>query len=332
MMDVPAYLRTTLLRQRWLVAAERFERALIDLEPDYPPEKKRALEQRLALRQAALARAYIALDRLNLRFDPNQPRIPAGEPGAGQWTSGGGGASSSATSSDAEAGDPLFDGSDTAEGSPEAPPSDSPSGTIIGTAPDGTPIVAAGDRGEQVISPQKPNYHDYTSGPNMVCSAENRCSREQMADYLSRFAVPGQDPARRVRDKDVSTVYDPYVGVPVGKVDTRISADGLTITNVTRDGHIFYYGQVARSVIENPDGSMSVMTRGTGNNTSFALSILNQRTGPAIFDQLDARMRQYIGERHGSRKTMEYSDLRHSRHLSGLGLAFAHTTGATRAL
>ena len=84
MMELPAYLRTTLLRQRWLVAAERFERALVDLEPDYPPEKKQALEQRLALRQEALARAYIALDRLNLRFDPNQPRIPAGAPGAGQ--------------------------------------------------------------------------------------------------------------------------------------------------------------------------------------------------------------------------------------------------------
>ena len=142
MMELPAYLRTTLLRQRWLVAAERFERALVDLEPDYPPEKKQALEQRLALRQEALARAYIALDRLNLRFDPNQPRIPAGAPGAGQWTSGGGGASSSTTSSEAEAGDPLFDGSDTPDSI--TGPTDDPSGTIIGSAPDGTPIVAAG--------------------------------------------------------------------------------------------------------------------------------------------------------------------------------------------
>ena len=80
-----------------------------------------------------------------MRFDPNQPRIPAGAPGAGQWTSGGEGVSPSNASSDAEAGDPLFDGSDTAEGSPDAPLSDSPSGTIIGTAPDGTPIVAVAD-------------------------------------------------------------------------------------------------------------------------------------------------------------------------------------------
>jgi hypothetical protein len=203
MMELPPYLRTTLLRQRWLAAAERFELALAAREPDYPAQKKQALEWRLAEREAALHHAYDELHQLNLRFDPNQPRIPAGEPGAGQWTSGGGGGVA------ADAGDPLFDGSDTPDSATDAPPSDSPSGTIIGTAPDGTPIVAAGDRGEQVISPHKPNYHDYTSGPNMVCSAENRCSREQMADYLSRFAVPGQDPARPVRDKDVSTVYDP---------------------------------------------------------------------------------------------------------------------------
>lgn len=29
-----------------------------------------------------------ALRRLSLKFSPNQPRIPAGSPGAGQWTSG----------------------------------------------------------------------------------------------------------------------------------------------------------------------------------------------------------------------------------------------------
>jgi len=73
-----------------------------------------------------------------LRFDPSQPRIPAGEPGAGQWTSGGGGGVA------ADAGDPLFDGSDTPDSATDAPPSDSPSGTIIGSAPDGKPIVAAG--------------------------------------------------------------------------------------------------------------------------------------------------------------------------------------------
>ncbi|WP_376803566.1 hypothetical protein [Candidatus Raskinella chloraquaticus] len=107
MMELPPYLRTTLLRQRWLAAAERFELALAAREPDYPAQKKQALEWRLAEREAALHHAYDELHQLNLRFDPNQPRIPAGEPGAGQWTSGGGGGVA------ADAGDPLFDGSDT---------------------------------------------------------------------------------------------------------------------------------------------------------------------------------------------------------------------------
>ncbi|WP_376803569.1 hypothetical protein, partial [Candidatus Raskinella chloraquaticus] len=76
MMELPPYLRTTLLRQRWLAAAERFELALAAREPDYPAQKKQALEWRLAEREAALHHAYDELHQLNLRFDSQPPPPP----------------------------------------------------------------------------------------------------------------------------------------------------------------------------------------------------------------------------------------------------------------
>ena len=50
------------------------------------------------------------------------------------------------------------------------------------------------------FSPQKPGWHDYTEGPTIVCRAELQCSDQDMANYLSRFAVPGQDPNAPARD------------------------------------------------------------------------------------------------------------------------------------
>ncbi len=57
-----------LLRLKWLAAATRFELAMLRYD--------RALK--LALKAG---------------FDPNQPRVPRGNPDGGQWTSGGGGSS-----------------------------------------------------------------------------------------------------------------------------------------------------------------------------------------------------------------------------------------------
>ena len=165
-----------------------------------------------------------------MRFDPNQPRIPAGEPGAGQWTSGRGGVS------------PFLLGATTgSEGLNDA------------VLPYSGLGAGRGDSDPNTISSEKPNYHVYTSGPNMVCTAQERCSHEDMADYLSRFAVPDQDPAKPVRDGYVSNVFDPVLGFSVGAVTTKVNPDGLTVTNVTNDGHIFYYGQVERRAIRNEE-------------------------------------------------------------------------------
>lgn len=47
--------------------------------------------------------------------------------------------------------------------------------------------------GTDRYSPDKPGWHDYTAGPNIVCAADERCAAQEIADQLSRFAVPGQD-------------------------------------------------------------------------------------------------------------------------------------------
>lgn len=48
-----------------------------------------ALRWRLAGHQAAVAFRRFALT-YERRYDPDQPRVPAGEPGAGQWSEGDG--------------------------------------------------------------------------------------------------------------------------------------------------------------------------------------------------------------------------------------------------
>lgn len=80
-----------------------------------------------------------------------------------------------------------------------------------------------------------------------MCAADLSCTVNDMIDYLSRFAFPGQDPSKPVLDKDVSLVLDPRYNLPVGWVKTSISADGLTITNRTLPAHVLYDGEVVRA-------------------------------------------------------------------------------------
>lgn len=147
-------------------------------------------------------------------------------------------------------------------------------------------------------SPDKGGWHDYTEGPNTVCSAEQACTAEQMADYHSRFAVPGQDPSKPVTDQSINKVYDPRIGLYAGKVTTYISADGLTITNVTRPGHVFHDGQITRALSQDASGAWSVTTRGIGNNILPGAGMINQWQGPKIFNYVDQQMRSYIETNH----------------------------------
>jgi len=114
-----------------------------------------------------------------------------------------------------------------------------------------------------------------------------------MAEYLSRFAYPGQDPAYLTRSPSENLVEDPCDHIPGGLVKTEISKDGFTVTNTTRWLHPFYSGTVVRTA-RFVNGGWYVTTRGFGNNVLPGMAEVNEKYGPKIFDRIDDQMREYI--------------------------------------
>jgi hypothetical protein len=213
------------------------------------------------------------------KYRPDQARVPAGSRQGGQWTDDEGGSGETGdgggADNDVEDGDGGGDSADGGSGDNE----------ILASA---RPIQ---------YDPSKPGWHHYQAGPNVVSSSSLNVSREEMADQLARYSVPGRDPARPVEDGKDYPVYDPETGLYAGRVETTVSADGLTITNRTRPGHIFHDGIIVRRAQQAEDGSWTVTTVGEGNNVIRGMNIVNQEAGPGIFNGLDRRMRDNI-ERH----------------------------------
>ena len=157
---------------------------------------------------------------------------------------------------------------------------------------EGFSIAAAGYVFNQVAQ----HWHQYSAGPNVVCTAAQQCTPEQMKDYMSRFDYPGQDPSRPVTAGNRYWVTDPTTGLTVGPIIVDVSANGLTLTNTTLSEHWLYEGQVTRTATLNPDGSWSVTTYGWGANASAGLAYLNQVRGPPIFNGLDQQLTKYISQ------------------------------------
>ncbi|MEP6895613.1 MAG: hypothetical protein ABI986_08405, partial [Chloroflexota bacterium] len=172
--------------------------------------------------------------------------------------------------------------------------------------------VTCGQQG--VYSPSCPGWHNYTT-TNLVCPAYLHCTLEQMQDYLSRFAYPGQDPSNPVDIIGYFNVTDPWYGeLPksIGPILTVVSPDGLTVTNTTLPGHILYDGKIVRHAFQGPNGEWYVGTHGYGNNKSAVfdaqrpdlpplkvdLALANIWGGKAIFNKVDALMLNYIVENH----------------------------------
>jgi hypothetical protein len=212
--------------------------------------------------------ALIKFERVRRKYSPDQPRVPAGVREGGQWVH--------------DIGTTL---------TPKPAVTTPPSGRRIGGgAPLGRP------RG---FSPRGPGWHDYTAGPNLVCRAELQCSREEIADQLARFSIPGRNPSIPVADESNNKVYFPGTHHHVGNVETTIADGGLTITNRTDPGHLLFDGKVIRHALQGEDGSWYVTTRGFGNNVTTGMNIPNQLFGPEIFTGLDREMRTNIEWHHG---------------------------------
>jgi hypothetical protein len=137
-------------------------------------------------------------------------------------------------------------------------------------------------------------------------SGRLKCSREEIADNLARFSVPGRDPSNPVKDSDISLVLDPRTGVPGGWIITKIEDDGLTVINRTTILHALYDGKVVRTATQDENGAWHVTTRGFGNNVLPGMNLLNREEGPPIFNILDQRMRDNI-ERHHAKGVLALS-------------------------
>ena len=150
--------------------------------------------------------------------------------------------------------------------------------------------------GRGPYSPSLPGWHNYYAGPDVVCEAG--CTPEEIADLMSRFAVPGQNPAIPVVNGQISPVYDPFTGYYAGDVVTTITNNGLTTTNTTLPGHVFYDGEIVQTATQNPDGSWSVTTHGFGNDVEFGMGEVNEFLGPEVFNDIHEQMKGYVEQHH----------------------------------
>ena len=101
-------------------------------------------------------------------------------------------------------------------------------------------------------------YNTYTFiRLSVVC---NSCSAEQLSVLASISAYIGQ--VVPAFDGQILSVNDLYSGDPIARISISVSSDGLTISTATLSGN--YYGIVTRSFAQNPDGSWTANTFGTG--------------------------------------------------------------------
>jgi hypothetical protein len=185
--------------------------------------------------------------------------------------------------------------------SPDQPRVPAGSGRESGRWTDGGGSGAGRDPG---FSSDRPGWHDYRRGPTLACGAELRCSREEMADQLARFSLPGRDPSLPIEDEGTYPVHIPGTNIYAGDVETRITDGGLTIENRTKEGHIFFDGIVVRELKQSGDGAWYVTTHGFGNNVQPGSNVVNQLVGPETFAELDRQMRANI-ERHHAKGILD---------------------------
>lgn len=276
----------------------------------------------LAARKFARALETEAL--LRAKYNPMQPRVPAGNPGGGQWTSGGyqaGGGSGSGLQS------PFGGGWEDGGGSEFYPESSEEfdafeGGSEFEFGSDNEPVQQVAEFGAGATpeySPDRPGFHGYVAGPNLVCPAEWKCTGEDAQDANRRYGRPGQDSSVPLRDGERGMVFDPRTGMPAGYVKTEISPDGLTITNKTLPFHVFHSGEIVRTMHQDESGAWYVTTRGIGNNVLWLplpqggrvppefFALINAWQGPKIFTFMDGQMRDYLARKKGVRKSAPLS-------------------------
>jgi hypothetical protein len=189
-------------------------------------------------------------------------------------------------------------------------------GAELGKAKNKPDIVEKPDNScgqEGVYSSRCPGWHFYTT-TNLVCPAELQCTEEEMQDYFSRFAYPGQNPANPVTGGNSYVVGYPFTNLPMqfgwGEIVVYVNQGGLTSTNITKPPHILYDGKITRHAYQAENGAWYVSTYGSGNNVihtipvtmnrdiQWSMAWTNETMGVHIFNDVDKNMLAYILENH----------------------------------
>jgi len=119
--------------------------------------------------------------------------------------------------------------------------------------------------------------HQYTVTDFICYAAQSGCTPQNVFNQLRRYPAPFSD-GNPVSTGDISNI--PGLGHVVHTVDPT----HCSVTNTTEPDHTLYPGQVTRSVVQNADGSIDVVTTGTGDG---AFSALNDALADPLWGAVD---------------------------------------------
>jgi len=139
-----------------------------------------------------------------------------------------------------------------------------------------------------VIGRRPRNGHSYQTPRILVCMNVSAVTSSQLANALSRFAVPGVPHSMRQAN---GLNFASWGMAPGGFVTTQFSHNGLSVTNTTTSIHVF--GGSITTSYSFSGGHVFVQTTGSGTTDPVRDSI-NQTTSPEIFGRLDRDLANYI--------------------------------------
>lgn len=148
------------------------------------------------------------------------------------------------------------------------------------------------DRIINTYNKQSPNYHSYSLYSVICEKSQSGCNRENVFRTMlsqMRFIAPTSSSVP-VRDCRVSMLERVWPLSGADMIKTTINNIALSITNYTLPGHIFYPGEVTRSIVE-MDGKILAWTTGSGSGEYKAL---NEYAARDIWGSVDRKLAREI--------------------------------------
>jgi len=143
-----------------------------------------------------------------------------------------------------------------------------------------------------------PSYHYYSLYSATCKKTQSGCTKNSVFKVMAsqlRFVAPSSSsrPVVNCQENILMRIKPLTGGDPI---KTAINNMTLSITNYTLPGHIFYPGEISRSVVE-LDGSIFVWTVGSGNG---AYKSLNETVAPQIWGSVDRQLAKEVASQLGS--------------------------------